>query len=213
MKPSHILLGLIVLSILGSLGMIAVFWERLPDVVVSHWNMYGEADGYMPKLWGMLLFPIFLVVVDVLTLVLPKIDPMKNNLKGFQNWFYGFILVLNLFFLVLQVQVILWSLGTQISPNLIVPVLMGGLFVYVGLMLDKVKQNWFIGIKTPWTLSSELVWDKTHKLGAKFFIAVGVCSVLSVLFADWAFLVVIGLVIVSSLYLVLFSYLEYRKEK
>jgi uncharacterized membrane protein len=99
----------------------------------------------------------------------------------------------------------------MVSFNLTLPVLLGGLFFYTGIVLEKVKKNWFIGIRTPWTISSDEVWDKTHRLGGKIFKAVGVVSVVSVLLPAYAFLIVIGLLVGAAVGLVAYSYVEYAK--
>ena len=116
-----------------------------------------------------------------------------------------------LFLLVVYAQSVLWNLGKEISFSLTMPFLFGALFIYIGFFLEKTKQNWFIGIRTPWTLSSPEVWEKTHKLGGKLFKAAGVLSVLSVFFPAYAFLVVIALVIASAIATVIYSYLVYAR--
>jgi uncharacterized membrane protein len=79
--------------------------------------------------------------------------------------------------------------------------------------MEKAKKNWFVGIRTPWTLSSENVWEKTHKIGAKLFKAAGITALLGVLAPAYSFFFILGPILAASLYLVLYSYLEYRKEK
>jgi len=95
----------------------------------------------------------------------------------------------------------------------ITPILMGSLFILIAQLLKKSKQNYTIGIRTPWTLSSEKVWDKTHKLGAKLFTISGGITILSALFPLYSFYVLIGSILLSTIYLFVYSYLEYRKEQ
>jgi uncharacterized membrane protein len=90
---------------------------------------------------------------------------------------------------------------------------MGVLFFYTGELIGKSKRNWSIGIRTPWTLSSDAVWDKTHKLGAKLFKISGAIALLGFIFPDFAFYFVLIPVMFSAIYSFLYSYLEYQKEK
>ena len=123
----------------------------------------GQANGYMSKFWGLFLIPLIMTGFVALFVVLPRIDPYKKNYEKFRDYYEGFILLFVLFMLAIQVQIILWSIGYRISPNLTFPVLIGILFIYIGFLLRHAEQNWFVGIRTPWTLSSKTVWKKTHR--------------------------------------------------
>ncbi len=138
-------------------------YPAAPDRIVSHWNAAGEADGSLSKFWGLFLIPFIMTGFVALLSVLPRIDPHKKNYEKFRDYYDGFILLFALFLLAIQVQIILWSLGYQISPNLTFPLLIGVLFIYLGFLLGHAEQNWFVGIRTPWTLSSKTVWKKTHR--------------------------------------------------
>jgi uncharacterized membrane protein len=90
---------------------------------------------------------------------------------------------------------------------------LGILFYYCGILIENTKRNWFIGIKTPWTLSSEVVWNKTHKIGGKLFKVVGIIAFLGIIFPNYAFFLILFPVIAVSIYTVIYSYFEYRKER
>src|SRR5512136_131192 len=120
----------------------------MPDKVVSHWNAAGVVDGTMPKLFGLSLIPLLMLGFSALFLVLPRFDPLRENYQYFQDYYDGFILVFAVFLTAIQLQIILWGLGIPVSPNLILPVMMGVLFIYLGFLLEHVEQNWFIGIRT-----------------------------------------------------------------
>ena len=202
-----IIAGLIITFILT----IAIY-PVVPDRVVSHWNAAGQADGYMAKFWGLFLIPLIMTGFVALFAVLPRIDPHKKNYEKFRDYYEGFILLFVLFMLAIQIQIILWSTGYQISPNLTFPVLIGFLFIYIGFLLGHAEQNWFVGIRTPWTLSSKTVWKKTHELGGKLFIIAGVISCAGIFAEAYALWFILVPVLAVAVYTVAYSYIEFQKE-
>jgi uncharacterized membrane protein len=203
--------GIVTLLIL-TLAISILAYPVLPDLIPSHWNMAGEVDGYLPKIWGVLIIPLVMVLLTAFFFLLPRIDPLKENYRKFRPYYDGFILVFLAFFLLIQVQIILWGLGYQISPNLIIPLLAGALFIYLGFLVEHAEQNWFVGIRTPWTLSSEQVWKKTHHLGGKLFKIAGIIAMAGVFFGHYAIWFVLLPILAVSVYTVVYSYFEYQKE-
>jgi uncharacterized membrane protein len=187
-------------------------YSYLPEMVASHWNAMGEVDGYLPRFWGAFLVPLIMVGLYLLFLVIPLIDPLKENIMQFISYYYGFVVVMLLFMFIIHNQVTLWNLGFAISPNIILPIGIGVLFIYVGLLLGKAKRNWFIGIRTPWTLSSDAVWAKTHRIGGRLFMFAGVISIVGVLLPDYAFLFILLPVLVVAFYTIAYSYFAYQDE-
>ncbi len=198
--------------LLLTLAITILSYPSLPEMIPSHWNTAGEVDGYLPKIWGVLIIPLLMVPLTALFFLLPRIDPLKENYRKFRPYYDGFILVFLVFFLVVQVQIILWGLGYQISPNLLIPPLTGALFIYIGFLVEHAEQNWFVGIRTPWTLSSEKVWKKTHALGGTLFKVAGVIAITGVFFGDYAFWFVLVPVLAVAVFTVAYSYYEYQKE-
>lgn len=109
-------------------------------------------------------------------------------------------------------MVLLWAMGIPISPNHLFPVLIGALFYYIGILLDHAEPNWFVGIRTPWTLSSETVWKKTHKRGALAFKIAGIVIMLGTLIAAYAVWLILVMAIGTTVYTVVYSYKEYQNE-
>lgn len=192
----------------------AVLWNQLPDQIASHWNVNDEVDGTMPKFWGVFMMPLVTLGMMVLFLVAPNIDPLKANIAQFRESFNLFIVLIVAFMLYIHGLTLAWSLGfTNFKMSAAMLPFMGILFIAIGFMLRKAKRNFFIGIRTPWTLSSDSVWDKTHQLGSILFMASGVFSIIGgVLGGILAFWLLFIPLIGSTLFLVIYSYILYRSE-
>jgi len=198
---------------LASVLMAGYFYPQLPDQLATHWNMNGQVDGYMEKGWGVFLFPGMMLSLVLLFYIIPRIDPLKANIEKFRDAYEEMVVVILAFFLLIFLQTMLWNIGIQISPSLTVPVAVGLLFIYLGYLLPKAKRNWFVGIRTPWTMSSDKVWDKTHKVGGKLFIMMGIILTLSVFLGSTSFYIMIAGILAVVIYLFWYSYVQFQKEK
>lgn len=210
-KTSIILSAVLILIVI----LAGVFlWSRLPDPMASHWNEADQVDGYMGKFWGAFLLPVMMIGLTLLFLAIPSIDPLKKNIADFRGWFNVFIVLFNLFMAFVHGLTLAWNLGhTGIRMSVAMVPAMGLLFILIGLMIRKAKRNYFIGIRTPWTLANDVVWEKTHLLGSKLFIAAGILTLLSLLFPDKAFVILMVSVLGASLIAVVYSYLVFRQEE
>jgi len=184
----------------------------MPDLMASHWNINSQVDGYMPKCWGLFLMPAVSAAMFILFLVLPKIEPRKNNLEKFQQHFDNFIIIILSFLFYIHALTLLWNLGLRFPMGTFLVPAFGILFFYCGVLVENAKPNWFIGIRTPWTLSSDSVWYKTHKLGGKMFKLVGLLCFLGIAFPVYAFFFVLVPSIFIAIYTIVYSYVEYKKE-
>jgi uncharacterized membrane protein len=202
----------IIAGLLITLILTIAIYPTAPERIVSHWNASGQADGYMSTFWGLFLIPLIMTGFVALLAVLPRIDPHKKNYENFRDYYEGFILLFVFFMLAIQVQIILWSSGYQISPNLTFPLLIGTLFIYIGFLLGHADQNWFVGIRTPWTLSSKTVWRKTHEVGGKLFKIAGVISCAGIVAGAYALWFILVPVLVVAVFTVVYSYIEFQKE-
>ncbi len=188
-------------------------YDRLPDPMASHWNAANQVDGYMSRFWGAYLMPVVAAAMLLLFLVIPGIDPLKTNIAQFREYFNAFIVLIIVFLVYMHILSILWNLGyDQFNIGAAMLPAMGLLFVFTGIMLRKAKRNFFIGIRTPWTLSSDRVWDETHRLGAILFILSGILSLLGAFFAEHAIWFVLVPVLGSTLFLLVYSYVLYQRE-
>lgn len=204
------ILILIIIIISFSIGI--YLYPLAPDRMASHWNIQGEVDGYMGKFWGLFLMPIISLIMFLVFLLIPKIDPLKENIKKFKKYFDRFILLIILFLFYTYTLTILWSADIKFNMSQLMTPVIGILFFYSGVLIEKSKRNWFVGIRTPWTLSNDKVWDKTHKLGGKLFKISGIIAVLGFIFPEFGFSLMLFPVILSSIYVFIYSYFEYRKE-
>jgi uncharacterized membrane protein len=207
---SIIVLVLLALAVLAGV----VLWNQLPDQMASHWDTNDQVNGYLPKFWGVFLMPLITLGMFALFLVLPGIDPLKANIAQFRETFNVFIVVIVAFMLYVHGLTLAWSLGHQnFKMSAAMLPFMGVLFIAVGFMLRKAKRNFFIGIRTPWTLSSDNVWDKTHQLGAALFMVSGACAIIGGIFGGMtAFWLMFVPLIGSTLFLVVYSYVLFRNE-
>jgi len=204
-----VLLLLIVATAAGLL-----LWNRLPDQMASHWDINDRVNGYMPKVWGVFLMPLISLGMFALFLAIPAIDPLKANIAKFREAFNLFIVLIVAFMLYIHGLTLAWSLGNidfKMSTSMLPA--MGLLFIFLGYMLRKAKRNFFIGIRTPWTLSSDTVWDKTHQLGAILFMVSGVLAFLGGIFGGMtAFWFLFVPLIGSTVFLLVYSYVLYQRE-
>ena len=190
-----------------------ILYAQLPDPMPAHWNAAGEIDGYMSKFWGVFLVPVITIVLVPLFLVIPNIDPLKANIAKFRGVFNWFIVIFVAYMLFIYALTLAAALGIQFNMTVMLLPVIGLLFIGAGYMMSKAKRNFFIGIRTPWTLSSDRVWNETHRLGSTLFIACGVLAILGSFFGGMAaFWLMLVPLIVSSVFLVVYSYVLYRRE-
>lgn len=193
---------------------LAYIWNQLPEKVPVHWNIKGEIDRYGEKI-ELIIIPILLPLLVYITfLVIPKIDP-KNNLNKMGKKLQS-IKVLSTIFMSILALLIIYSAKNQslTNPNYIV-LSIGILYIILGNYFKAIKPNYFIGIKTPWTLENEIVWKETHKLGGKMWFIGGIFVVLSSLILEkqvnfTLFLIVTGVITIIP---ILYSYTVFKREK
>lgn len=188
-------------------------FDRLPEQMASHWNTANQVDGYISRFWGAFLMPIVTLGILALFLVIPNIDPLKANIVQFREYFNSFIALIVAFMVYMHILTILWNLGyDQFKMSTAMLPALGLLFLFAGIMMRKAKRNFFIGIRTPWTLSSDHVWDKTHQLGSTLFIISGALSMLGAFFEDYAVWFILAPILVSTIFLLVYSYVLYQQE-
>ena len=186
-------------------------YPMMPERVAIHWGLSGEADGYGSRLLGLFLIPIVSLLFLPLMLVLPRLDPSRGieKFRGGYDWFmFGFLA----YMAYIQGLSVAWNLGWRFSFMRMLAPAVGLLFVGIGVLLRGARRNWFMGIRTPWTLMSEEVWDRTHEVGSRLFMASGALAALGALTDGWLALALILVpALFTGIYTVYYSYSEYRR--
>ncbi|MFB6172482.1 MAG: SdpI family protein [Haloarculaceae archaeon] len=184
------LVAAVVVAVAGVTSVLAA--PELPARMATHWNAAGQPDGTMAKPVALALLPVTSAVLLVVFAAIPRIDPRRENIASFRPLYDWFVVVFVVFMTVVHGGIIAFNLGYEFDFTLLVLVAVAGLFYYVGVLLTHAERNWFVGIRTPWTLSNEEVWKRTHRLGGRLFKLTALVSLVGIFFGDYAvyFLVV-----------------------
>ncbi|MFA6301217.1 MAG: SdpI family protein [Candidatus Paceibacterota bacterium] len=189
-----------------------LIYPYMPDKIVSHWGLNNQANGYMGRFWGVFLLPMIMLGCSVLFMVITRVDPKKENIQKFEKYFDMFILSFLLFFAYVYALMIFWNLGYHFILIQFMAPALAFLFYVAGVMISHAEPNWTIGIRTPWTLSSEDVWHKTHRLGGKLFKAVAIISLLEIVMPQYSVYIILFPILATVIYLFAYSYVEYHKK-
>lgn len=184
---------------------------QFSDPMAVHWNAQGEADGYGSRFMGIWFLPLITIGLSLLLLGIPAIDPLRKNIEKFRKEYNLFIFLFVIFFAYLQVISLLYNLGWQFNLLALLTPAFGGFFYYIGVMLAKAKRNYFIGIRTPWTLAHEDVWNETHRVGAMGFKISGVLTIFGVVFPNYAIWFMMIPLLLVAFGTIVYSYFVYRK--
>ena len=157
--------------------------------------------------------PITAVGMVLLFLLIPQIDPLKANIAQFREYFNTFIVVMIAFLVYIHVLTVLWNLGyEQFNMGTAMMPALGLIFIFAGIMMRKAKRNFFVGIRTPWTLSNDRVWDQTHRVGSALFVVSGALALLGAFLPRYSIWFVLVPVLGATIFLVVYSYVLYQKE-
>ncbi len=201
------------LLILGMFVMAAASWTSAPDRIPVHWNIAGQVDRYGGKVEGLLAIPLLALGLYVLMILLPRIDPGRANYQRFAGVYSLIRTLLTVMFAALYSVVLLWVRGIHVDVSLVVPVLIGAFFILIGNYMGKIRPNWFVGIRTPWTISSKRSWVRTHRMGGRVFILMGLVLVLvGVMRAQWAANLAFAVIILGIIWTFVYSYLVWRND-
>ncbi len=204
----------IFLSILVVFLISLAVYPALPEQIATHWNIEGEPDGYGSRFVGAFALTLVTLGLYLFFLVLPLIDPRRENYARFTTTYRYLKLGFVLFLLALHLLTLVFNLGYAIRIGRIVVVGVGLLFTLLGRGLPEIKPNYFVGIRTPWTLASSKVWTKTHRFGGKLFFWSGLLVISSALLPDRpGFWVMMILIVACTLATTIYSYFCFQQEK
>lgn len=202
--------ALIALALLAS----ALAYSRLPDRVPTHWGVSGQVDGWSGRGAAVLQMPILMIILWGLFAVLPRIDPRRRNYEKFRGTYETTIAAVLGVTLVIHGALLASALGWHVPMQRVALLGVGALFVVIGNMLPRARPNWFFGIRTPWTLSSDRVWERTHRVGGPVMVLSGVVIMLAA-FAPppLAFALATFSALLSAIGSVGYSYFVWRQER
>ena len=188
-------------------------YPHLPPRVATHWGLAGQPDGYSAKWLAVILLPMMILAMRGLAAVLPRIDPKGENYQRFAGTYWLIFNGVMLFMGLVHLAVLAYGLGAPVRMERVVPAGLGVLLMVVGNYLTRVQPNWFVGIRTPWTLSSESVWRRTHRVGGRLMAGGGALMAVTAFLPARVHLVIFfaTLVLVSVVPLVL-SYVWWKRE-
>ena len=180
-------------------------------LIPSHWNARGEIDDWSSKNFSVLFFPSITLGVYLLMTFVPLIDPLRKNYANFATPYFWFRTLFVLFFVLIYFYTLWSATGTEVGINYFMIPSFSVLFILIGLFLPKIKKNYFVGIRTPWTIHSEEVWDRTHRLSGKLFIIAGGVALLSLFIPKYSYPIFITAVLSATVISVISAYFIFRK--
>ena len=210
LKTEFIPVLFLLISIIASF----YFYANFPEKVPTHWNFQGEIDGWSGKTFAAFFFPGLNLIMYLCFLIFPYLDPKKERYADFIKVYHIFKGLLIAVMTIIYFYVGLAGIGYELPISTVIPTTIGILFIILGNYMGKIKPNWFMGIRTPWTLSNEEVWNKTHRLGGKLFILVGIFMIFGTILPPsvfW-FLFIMGVITVSIIPMA-YSFIIYKKLK
>ncbi len=207
MKINNLLIILIAISLLGTF----LVFDKLPDKVPGHFDINGEVDRYDNK--EILIFTGGLpLIIYLLMIFLPKIDPKKSSYLKHKKAYKITKAIAIVFLIIVQWIMITVALGFNINVSMIIRIGVGVLFIVIGNFMGQIRQNYFFGIKTPWTLANEMVWKKTHRAGGYAFLVGGLIMIASSFtYGAMAMISLIAAIAIAAFYPIIYSYIIYRK--
>ncbi|MHC5529850.1 SdpI family protein [Priestia megaterium] len=186
---------------------------HLPATMPIHWGANGEVDGFATKINAMILTVGIMVLIYFIIAFVPRIDPRKENYKYFSKTYNILLNAVLLLFFFVNMSTILQGLGYNVPMSYIAPIMAGLVFIIIGNYLQRVRSNYFMGIRTPWTLSNETVWKKTHRLSGKLFFIGGLLILISAFLPDgYKSVIMWGSIVLCVAIPYLYSYVAYKKE-
>lgn len=195
----------------GFLASIILF-SKLPEQMPVHWNAAGEIDRYGSRFEGAFLIPLLNAGILLLLIWLPVLDPRRKSYEKFEGFYKIIQWTIVIFLSGVHALILFSSLGYHVSIGLFVKLGIGILFMILGNYLGKVRSNWFVGIKNPWTLENEEVWVRTHRMAGPLMFGAGLIT-LAMAFVDHSLSlwIVVGATTAAALVPNVYSYIIFNQ--
>lgn len=196
----------------GSLAVALAIYPSLPDRIPTHWNVAGEVDRWGSKATGVFGMWALNLGVYAMFLVMPLLDPRRANYVKFQSTYRALRTIFVVFMTALWVVTLAAAKGLPVDVGIVVPVMVSALFILFGNLMGRVRHNWFVGIRTPWTLANEEAWRLTHRAAGRAWVVGGLVSMAGAFFghevAAWTMGIGLG---GATLFSVVYSFLAWKR--
>ncbi|QDX41836.1 SdpI family protein [Salarchaeum sp. JOR-1] len=199
--------------VLAGFAASALAYPDLPARMATHWNASGEVDGTMSRLAGAFFLPALTAFVVGLLLAAPSIDPRKQRYESFRGVYEWVVAGTAGFLAYVHVLVLAWNLDYAIPIGQALAPAFAALLYACGVLLDRAEPNWFVGVRTPWTLDDDEVWRETHERGALAFKLAAVLALGGVVLPDYFLVFVVAPTLLAAAYATVYSYLAYRRRE
>ena len=201
----------LLLLIAAMLAAAALSWPGAPERIPVHWGIGGEVDRYGGKFEGLLLLPLVSVGIYLMMRFLPRLDPGRLNYERFAGAYYTMRAVAIAMLAVLYGIMQLVMRGVAVDMNRAIGLVVGGMLFVIGNVLGKVRPNWFVGVRTPWTLSSKRSWTRTHRLAGWVFVVGGIVWMgAGVVGTPMAMALALGILMAGVVSAIVYSYLVWK---
>jgi uncharacterized membrane protein len=204
----------VLLALAAAAASLAVF-DRLPERMPIHFDFNGNPDGWASRAVGAFLPAAMILGLWGVLRFLPKIDPRRQNYERFGASYDLTVGALLTLLFIIHLLVLGQALGYRVPMGRVLPVLVGGLFLVIGNVLPRARSNFMYGIRTPWTLSSDRVWMRTHRLAGYMMALAGLTMIFTGVFLPGAFTapLIVAALVTALAAPVVYSYFAWRQEQ
>jgi uncharacterized membrane protein len=201
------------LLVVAAVAASILYYPRLPETMTTHWSLSGEPNGFSSRLVGAWIFPVIMAVLWLILRAIPHIDPRKANYEKFSGMYDALVILILTFMLGMHIVLLLAATGVPIRMDRIVMPGVGVFIAIMGILIPKAHPNWFVGIRTPWTLTSDLSWERTHRIGGALFVMLGVLMVASSFLAPGtAIWILVAAALGITVFLFAYSYQVWKED-
>jgi uncharacterized membrane protein len=204
-----------IMLVLLVIAITLALYPHYPDQLAIHWNLRGEIDGYADKtVLNALMMPLVTVAIMGLMLFFPFIDPKQEKYALFDQPYRTIRFAIVALFCLVQGSMIMTYIGHPMPITKFTTAVLSLLIIVMGNLMGKIRQNWFIGFRFPWTLEWEDVWNRTNRLGGKLFVASGMLGLAGLLLPSvWTELLLFGSLLIAAVITIIYSLFIFRKPK